>query len=205
KMTLTKTGVTSIRNLNPYELQQAETMASSGGISYEDFTNITKNTRVSTLGNDASQNLQVKLAAGSWTLLRHVNFGTEGAAKFMLRAKGEGTVELRLSRKGVKAAATVNVSSSDMQDYTIEVDASKFKGVKTVYLVASAATDLYVDAWQFTDSQATGISAAKNNAPVTKQLFDLSGRRLSSAGQHRGIVIEQYTDENGVTRVRKRK
>jgi arabinoxylan arabinofuranohydrolase len=35
------------------------------------------------------------------------------------------------------------------------------------------------------------------------QLYDLSGRRLSGAQQHRGIVIEQYTDENGVKHSRK--
>ena len=42
KMTLTKNGVSAIRNLNPYELQQMETMSTCGGISYESFTNISK-------------------------------------------------------------------------------------------------------------------------------------------------------------------
>ena len=38
-------GVTQIKNLNPYELQQAETMASCGGIEYEDITNIKRTPR----------------------------------------------------------------------------------------------------------------------------------------------------------------
>ena len=34
KVTMNKTGVQATRNLNPYELQQAETMATCGGVMY---------------------------------------------------------------------------------------------------------------------------------------------------------------------------
>ena len=79
KMTLNKTGVTAIKNLDPYVKQQAETMATCGGITYEDFSNIIKNTSINTLGNDASRDLQVQMKAGAWTQLRKVDFGTQGA------------------------------------------------------------------------------------------------------------------------------
>ncbi len=204
KMTLTKTGVSSNGNLNPYVLQEAETMATSGGISYENFTNITKNTSVSTLGNDVSRNLQVKMAAGSWTQLRRVDFGTQGASALTVRAKGEGTVEVRFGRKNATAAATVNISSSAMSDFTVDVDPTVFKGLKNVYLVVTTGSNVYLDAWQATEAQMDAIDHIKNDKSANGKRFDLSGRRLTDSRQHRGIVIEQYTDENGVKHSRKR-
>ena len=204
KVTISSTGVEAIKNLNPYDLQQAETMATSAGIEYEDFTNITPNTSINKLGNEVSENLQVQMHDGSWIQLRKVDFGTAGAAKLMLRAKGEGTIEIRLGRTGAKASATVNISSASMSDHTIDVDATEFQGVKTIYIVATSATNLFLDAWQFTEADPSGIQTIESRQPVQTQTYDLSGRRLSDRHQHRGIVIEQYTDENGVKHSRKR-
>ncbi len=195
-------GVTQIKEMNPYKLQQAETMATCGGIMYEDFTNVKKNGRINALGNEASLNLQVKMAEGSWTQLRKVDFGSNGASKIMVRAKGEGTIEFRLGRSGVKPSATFSISSTDYNDYVVDVDPQVFTGARTIYIVASSATDLYVDAWQAFET-ASGIQTLSSNAVVNTQCYDLSGRRLSGVKQHRGIVIEQYTDENGVKHSRK--
>ena len=204
KMTLTRVGVSANGTLNPYQQQEAETMATCGGISYEDFSNITKNTSISTLGNDASANMQVRMSAGSWTMMRYVDFGTNGASKLHLRAKGEGTVEFRIGRKGAKAAATFNVSSSDMNDYTVDVDATKFSGARTIYIVVSEGTNVYLDAWKATETQTDGIREMETSQPVERQCYDLSGRRLPDNTLHQGIVIEQYTDENGEKHIRKR-
>lgn len=203
KMTLTTAGVTAIGTVNPYELQESETMATSAGISYEDFTNITKNTSISNLGNDASRNMQVKMRAGSWTLLRRVDFGTKGATSFMLRAKGEGTVEVRIGRRGAKPSATFNVSSNEMTDYTVEVDASKFNGQKNIYFVVSSGTDVYLDAWQATETQPDAVQDIDSGKVINTRRYDLSGRRIPDSQEHRGLVIEQYTDENGVKHSRK--
>ena len=198
------TGCEAIANMNPYELQEAETMATSGGIEYEDFTNIKKNGRISNLGNDASQNMQVQMFDGSWFQVRKVDFGSTGAGKFMLRAKGEGTVQIRAGRKGAPASATINISSTEMSDHEVEVDATKFQGVKTLYFVATEANNLFLDAWQFTEGGGSGVETIENGKAVNQQQsYDLSGRRLTDAQQHSGIVIEQYTDENGVKHSRK--
>ena len=201
-VSLTLEGVTQIKNLNPYELQEAETMASCGGINYEDFTNITKNTRISTLGNDASSNLQVQMRAGSWISQRHIDFGATGATKFMLRAKGTGTMEIRIGRLGGRPAATIDFSSTDMDEQTIELNTSKFQGVKNVFFIVTSADNFYVDAWQFTDAQHDAINEIEDNKSINRQNYDLSGRRLSGSDNH-GIIIEQYTDENGVKHSRK--
>ena len=197
-------GVTQIKNLNPYEWQQAETMASCGGVEYEDFTNIKKNPKISQLGNDASQNMQVNMKAGSWINVRKVDFGTNGAIKFTLRAKGMGTMQLRNGTSPRTTIASIEFSSTEMTEQTIDLPAGKMKGVKNnLYLVANDATDFYVDAWQFTAYDPTGIEEVVSSQKAKQQRYDLSGRQLSNANNHRGIVIEQYTDENGVKHSRK--
>ena len=191
KASLTAKGVSGIKYLNPYDLQQAETMGNCGGVNYEDFTNITKNTSISTLGNDASRNLQVKMKAGAWINQKRVDFGATGADKFTLRAKGTGTLEIRLGAKSLKTVATINFSSTAMEEQTIEVDPTQFKGTKSVYFVVTAADNFYVDAWQFTEVGSTGIQNIRHQtSDVRHQTYDLSGRRLSGAQQHHGIIIK---------------
>ncbi len=196
-------GVTAIKNLNPFQWQEAETMASCGGVEYEDFTNITKNTRISRLGNDASANMQVNMKGGAWISQRKVDFGATGAGKFTIRAKGTAKIELRFSRAG-RPVETIEFSSTEMEDQTFEVNASKFKGEKNNFFVAvTEATDFYVDGWQFVEDGATGIFEIENGTRDNVMRYDLWGRRLPEAQQHRGIVIERYTDANGVSRTRK--
>ena len=92
-----------------------------------------------------------------------------------------------------------------MEDHTIELDATKFTDIKkNVFFVVTSATDVYIDAWQFTESGSAGISMIENCKPVKLQRYDLAGRKLSDSHNHRGIIIEQYTDENGVKHSRKR-
>ncbi|MBQ8456907.1 MAG: family 43 glycosylhydrolase [Prevotella sp.] len=197
-------GVTAIKNLNPYELQQAETMASCGGVEYEDFTNIKKNTKISKLGNDASENMQVNMKDGAWISQRSVDFGENGAGKITLRAKGKATIELRFSRAG-RPINTIEFSSTEMEDQTFDIDASKFQGVKSnFFLIVKSATDFYVDAWQFTESGASDIQEMKASEPINLKSYDLSGRTLSAPNHHRGIVIEQFTDNKGIKHSRKR-
>ena len=197
-------GVKQIKNLDPYEWQQAETMASCGGVDYEDFTNIKKNTKISQLGNDASENMQVKMKANSWINVRKVNYGDVGAAKFTLRAKGTGKMELRNGTSPKTTIATIEFSSTEMEDQTFDLPTGRLKGVKNnLYLVVTEATDFFVDAWQFTEDGAAGISDLQRSTDNAKRYFDLSGRRLSDSNNHHGIVIEQYQDANGNKHSRK--
>lgn len=202
KMTLNKGGVSHVQDLNPYTLQQAETMATSGGISYEDFTNITKVTSINTLGNDASQNLQVKLATGAWTQIRRANFGTRGASAVTIRAKGTGSIEVRLNSRTAQPIATVEIASTTFDDYTVDIDPALCKGAKNIFFVCTTADNLQADSWQFTE-------VPEAIAPVTTQsasenaYFDQNGRRLTDRQAHQGIIIEQYTTPDGTKRSRK--
>jgi arabinoxylan arabinofuranohydrolase len=91
-----------------------------------------------------------------------------------------------------------------MTDQTIDIPANTLKDVNNnLYLFVAEATDFYVDAWQFTEADPSGIQTLESSKALKTQRYDLSGRRLSGVQQHRGIVIEQYTDENGVKHSRK--
>ena len=149
----------------------------------------------------------VNMRADSWINVRSIDYGSVGAGKFTLRAKGTGTMEIRSGNSPRTKAATIEFSSTDFEEQTVDIPAGKLIGVKTnLYLVVTAATDFYVDGWQFTEAGTDGIEEVSNTqhlTPIT-QVYDLQGRRLSDAHQHRGLVIEQYTDENGVKHSRKR-
>jgi arabinoxylan arabinofuranohydrolase len=207
RVTLSHEGVTQIKNVNPYELQQMETMANCGGVEYEDITNIKKNTKISTLGNDASENMQVKMKVGSWVNVRKVDFGSTGADKIILRAKGTGKIDIRTSYSARGTIATIEFSSTEMEDHVIEIPEdklAKFKNVKTnLYFMVTEGEDVYVDSWKFHEIGTAGIQTVSHSQLSNSKFYDLSGRRLSGARNHRGIVIEQYTDENGVKHTRK--
>ena len=194
-VTLTHEGVTQIKKLNPYEWQQAETMASCGGVEYEDFTNIQKNGRISTLGNDASQNMQVRMKEGSWINLRGIDYGESGAETFTLRAKGTGTIEIRNGSASRTKVTTIEFSSTEMEEQTFEVPADRLKGVKNnLYLVVTAATDFYVDAWKFSNEESSDIHQVNLNEEGNSTFYDLSGRRIPEGQRYVGIVIERKAD-----------
>ena len=196
KMTLNKTGVTAIKNLDPYILQQAETMATSGGITYEDFSNISKNTSISSLGNDASRELQVKMKAGSWTQLRKVDFGSQGAVSLKIRTKGTGTIEVRLGTRTAKAAATLECSSTVFEEKTVDVDPSVFTGVKNVFFVCTDGTSLYFDNWQFSDTQPDAVTAPAAATKAPDGTYRLDGTTVNAGTQPRGLVIERKAGQS---------
>ena len=198
KLTMTRTGPTALKNLNPYEQQQMETMATSGGISYEDYYNTANANTVSSLHNDASKNLQVKMAAGAWTMLRNVDFGSQGAQTFTLRAKGTGTIEVRLNSLGAKAVARVEVSSTALSECTVTLaDPSAFAGVRNLFLVCTASDNLLVDNWRFSPYDDAAVTTVPADAQPTA-VYDLSGRRIvNGSGVKGGLVVERVMDGSG--------
>lgn len=190
KVTMTNQGPAAIKKMDPYSLQQAETMSTSGGINYEDFSNIVKVTTLNGLGNDASKNLQVKMNKGAWTMVRNVDFGSEGANSFTLRTKGTGKLEIRLDNPNAKAAATVEFSSSVFLNHTVSVDPTLFKGVKKIFFMFMESTNVYFDSWQFSLEQPSGIQPFVSTEKTPSAVYDLSGRKhLSNQGLKSGVYI----------------
>ena len=206
KASLTTKGVAPLKPLNPYQLQQAETMASCGGVGYEDFKNMKTVPSKNTLGNDASENMYIRMAPGSWTSVRNIDFGENGAKSFVLRAKGSGTFEIRMASKG-QPVAMMQFSSTEMTDHEFEIDPAAFKGTKNfLFLVFTKADNVQLDSWYFSENDPTAISPVPDTSAQPSSRFDLNGRRLPADSKKvRGsLVIEQYQDANGTIRTRKR-
>ena len=206
KASLTTKGVAPLKPLNPYQLQQAETMASCGGVGYEDFKNMKTVPSKNTLGNDASENMYIRMAPGSWTSVRNIDFGENGAKSFVLRAKGSGTFEIRMASKG-QPVAMMQFSSTEMTDHEFEIDPAAFKGTKNfLFLVFTKADNVQFDSWYFSENDPTAISPVPDTSAQPSSRFDLNGRRLPADSKKvRGsLVIEQYQDANGTIRTRKR-
>ena len=190
KVTMTNQGTAAIKTMDPYSLQQAETMSTSGGINYEDFSNIVNVTTLNSLGNDASKNLQVKMNKGSWIMVRNVDFGSEGANSFILRTKGTGKLEIRLDNANAKPAATVEFSSGVFLNHTISVDPTLFKGVKKIFFMFLEANNVYFDTWQFSLEQPSGIKPFVSDKETTSAVYDLSGKKhLSNQGLKSGVYV----------------
>lgn len=195
---VTKGGPAPIAKQNPYVLQQAETMATCGGIFYDDFTNIRKNTAKSTLGNDASENMQVKMDAGDWIMLRNVGFGNNGASRLTLSVKGSGKMEVRFGKTS-KASAIVEFDSpTAFQEVSIDVPPTVFRSAHNVYFVLAekSSSAMYFDAWQFTENAPTAVATVRSVSAATDAAYTLSGRRASHAT--RGMIIQ-----NGQKHLRK--
>ena len=129
------------------------------------------------------------MKAGSWTSVRKVDFGANGAQSFMLRAKGTGKLEIRTARTG-KALATVEFSSTSFEDHIIEIDPATFKGVKSsIFFVFTESTNVQFDAWQFSEEMLAGIKDNKMKSTNSgKGTYDLNGRRMSGQ-MKKGIYV----------------
>ncbi len=189
KVTMTTNGPQAIKQLDPYILQQAETMANAGGVEYEHFTNIAKTTRFSNLGNDASQNMQVKMSEGSWIMLNNVDFGTEGAKSFTIKASGTGKLEIKMGRPSGATKASVEFSSTELEEHTVDVDPSSFTGEKKMFLIFTEATDVQFDSWQFSHDTAEGISNISTYNGQPSAIYNISGTRLQDKPRG-GVYIQ---------------
>ena len=189
KVTMTTNGPQAIKQLDPYILQQAETMANAGGVEYEHFTNIAKTTRYSNLGNDASQNMQVKMSKGSWIMLNNVDFGTEGAKSFTIKASGTGKLEVKMGRPSGATKASVEFSSTELEEHTVDVDPGSFTGEKKMFLIFTEATDVQFDSWQFSHDTAEGISNISTSNGQPSAIYNISGTRLQDKPRG-GVYIQ---------------
>ena len=193
-VTLDSKGVEPIKKLNPYEKQEAETMATCGGVDYEHFSNLIKNTEISNLGNDASSKLLVKMVKDAWTLVRNVDFGTSGATSLTVSVKGKGVIEVRLGTRTSTPVATIETTSAYLSDYKVDVDPALCKGTKDVYFVCTESSTFQFDSWQFSNEVPDGISApfVFEPSPSIPRYYDFGGRLLKGKPA-KGF----YLDEKG--------
>lgn len=136
KVTATREGVAQIKQLDPFQAVQAETLAACAGVSYTQ-TDDTGNLTVSCTDSSAG--------AGAWLCVRGADF-KEGAEYFAAKVKGTGRVDVYLDNIEGTAAASVEFSCDDWNTVYSEVF-TDISGIHDVYFVIPSGFEF--DSWQF--------------------------------------------------------
>lgn len=132
KGTGTKKGTEQIKNVDPYEVNQAETIFTASDISY----------------TAAEENGDILVGGknGSWTYVKGVNF-SEKASAFATKVKGKGRIEVYADSIDGEAFAAVEFECNEFKNVYTD-DIRKIEGVHDLYFVISGDGMLF-DEWQF--------------------------------------------------------
>lgn len=134
----------TLKPLNPYVKTEAETIAWSEG--------------VKSMKNNSVGNFITAKSNNSFTKVKEVDFGKEGASKFTSRIgtthNGNVTIEIRLDSKEGELIGTINVPMTGGNDrWALKtVDVKKTTGIHDLYFVfkgKASSNILYFDYWMF--------------------------------------------------------
>ena len=139
-----------------------------------------------------------RIQSGGWSMVKGVSFGNDGIAKFTARLQGEGTLEVRMGQLEADPLVTLDFSSADWADFSVECD-SQLVGTYDVYFVFTQAGDgTKFDSWQFESMAGSSIASAGSAAktPVREEYYTVSGMRLAEKPAS-GIVIRRTVYSDG--------
>ena len=134
RVTGTYEGVPQLKDFDPFQLTQAETMAWEAGIETEYA--------------EGSTNLVVNTKAGSWMGLAGVNFG-DGAGKFTAKVSSNGlpaAIKICIDKVDGECVGYLSVNSADMTDASVTFD-KPVTGKHDLFFVFSG--EMKIDTWQF--------------------------------------------------------
>ena len=178
----TTKGVAPLQTLNPYELQEAETINQSQGVLCE---------------GDYNGCYVTNISAGDYIKVRNVDFGEAGAQSFTARVRneGKGILNIRVGSKSstIKGKLTIESTNGEWTDVTCELS-SVITGVRDLFFTfqGNGSSLFDFDSWHFV--QADGITELPADDTATPQLlngkyFDLSGRGIRLSDPSKGIRI----------------
>ena len=180
-ISFTTKGVQPLQAVNPFELQQAETINQSSGILCE---------------GDYNGCYVTNINSGDYIKVRNVDFGEEGATSFTARVRGgarKGTLAIRVGSKSgsIKGRVTVDASNEgEWTDVSCELSAA-IKGVVDLFFTFSGSGTLFdFDSWQFGHDDLTAIDRLPQpKAPTSNVIYDLNGIPHPSFPTAKGIYV----------------
>ena len=167
-----------LQTLNPYELQQAETINQSQGVKCE---------------GDYNGCYVSDISSGDYIKVRNVDFGEAGAQAFSarLRVEKQGTLQIRIGSKSstIRGRITAEPTNGEWQDFTCELT-SPITGVHDLFFrfAGDTSTQMDFDNWQFY-TQPTTIRSAEGRLQGKKASYDLSGRQINTTNKKQTIQI----------------
>ncbi len=134
--TMTRTGVSQIKNPSALDVTEAETSAVSAGIKY--YT-------------DDDRTFVTSIDDGDWIALRGVDFA-DGVNSFAATVRGKGTIEVRLDSPDGKAVGQIQFSTNG-EFSAISCELTKnVSGIHDLYFVLGGGSFVF-DNWQFANIQ----------------------------------------------------
>lgn len=183
----TTKGVNPIQTLNPYELQQAETINQSSGILCE---------------GDYNGCYVTKIHSGDYIKVRNVDFGSTGAASLTVRVAAEKSATLiaRLKSQSGTIIGRIKIEATggldQWADYTTDLQRS-ITGVQDLYFTftgSTSGTTLFnFDTWQFSEI-GSGIKEVRSERSEVRGhagYYNLMGQQLENieSAPSRSIII----------------
>ena len=174
----TDQGVAPLQTLNPFVLQEAETINQCKGIACEGDYNgcyVTNTNR------------------SSYIKVRHVDFGNAGATSFKARVKSEGSATIAIraaSQSGdVKGRLTVEPTNGEWVEVTCELT-TPITGVQDLFFTipSSPSANLQFDNWQFF-KEGTSIQQPKVQRRTDHRVYDLQGQQVNGSQHGRAVRI----------------
>ena len=171
----TTKGVAPLQALNPFVLQQAETINQCQG--------------VLCVGNHTGCYV-TNIKTGNYIKVRNVDFGTAGAKSFKARVKvnKKSTLYIRTNSKSgsIKGRITIEPTNGEWTDVTCDLT-SPISGVQDLFFtfsgsIGSESSLFDFDSWQFNE-EPTGILSLENKKrEVNDSSYDLQGRKTKAKG-----------------------
>lgn len=174
----TDKGVDPVQALDPFTLQEAETINQSQGVICQ---------------GDHNGCYVTDINRGDYIKVRNVDFGEAVAKSFLARARVEKkcTLNVRAGSKSGTVIAKMIMEPTDGQwsDFTTDLIAP-VQGIQDIFFTfGGGGTSLFdFDAWQFI-SETTSIQAPQTSRPADTRIYDLQGRQLKDSHPSNSIRI----------------
>jgi hypothetical protein len=171
----TNKGVAPLQTLNPFVLQEAETINQCQGVlCVGDYTGC----------------YVTNIKSGNYIKVRNVDFGTAGAKSFKahLKVYKKCTLYIRTSSKSgtIKGRIAIEPTDGEWTDVTCDLT-SPITGIQDLFFtfsgsVGSESSLFDFDSWQFSE-EPTGILSLENKKrEVNDSSYDLQGRKTKAKG-----------------------
>ena len=176
----TSKGVEPLQTLNPFVLQEAETINQCEGVRCV---------------GDYQQCYVTDISHGDYIKVRNVDFGKNGAKSFKakVRCTKKCTLFIRLGSKTGTAKGRITIEPTNEEWAEVSCDlTSSLTGVRDIFLTftGSGGPFLDFDNWCFSE-ETTGIEelhSSSKSGVHSSESYDLSGRKSTNKGKSIRIV-----------------
>ena len=173
----TTKGVEPLQTLNPFVLQEAETINDCKDVLCE---------------GDYNGCYVTHSSKSSYIKVRNVDFGEDGATTFKARVKSEGNAKIviRIGSKSGTAKGTLTIEPTNGEWVELSCDLDKsITGVQDLFFTMNTpAAKLQFDNWQFFQ-ETSGIRNVNAECPANQNVYDLQGRQTNGANNGHSIHI----------------